>query len=126
MPRRKVPYRVGTWFAVPLRDGRYAAGRLARTDPRGILLGYFFGPARADPPACAEVTANRAEDAIWVQRFGHLGLLHGTWPILCSDEVEDRSAWPIPEFAHKDSLIPDRWVARRYDENTLAYIGERR
>ena len=39
----KASYREGDWFAVPLRDGGYAAGLIARANPKGVLLGYFFG-----------------------------------------------------------------------------------
>lgn len=42
-------YREGSRFAVPLRQGGYAVGLVARVNPRGVLLGYFFGP-RHDVP----------------------------------------------------------------------------
>jgi len=35
-------YREGTWFAVPLPGGGYALGIVARANPKGVLVGYFF------------------------------------------------------------------------------------
>ncbi|MEW6226331.1 MAG: Imm26 family immunity protein [Chloroflexota bacterium] len=125
MPRRRLPYQPGTWFAVPLRDDGFAAGRVARVDGRGRLLGYFFGPRRAMPPSCAEVAELRPRDATLIMMLGHLGLLSGRWPIICVDADPDLVGWPVPKFFHKDALLPDLWFARSYGE-TLELVGERR
>jgi hypothetical protein len=39
-----IKYREGDWFAVPLRNGGFAVGLVARANPKAALLGYFFGP----------------------------------------------------------------------------------
>jgi Immunity protein 26 len=73
----KVNYREGDWFAVPLRNGGFAVGVIARANPRGVSLGYFFGPPRSDVPRLDEVADLRSGDAVLVRKFGHLGILNG-------------------------------------------------
>jgi hypothetical protein len=87
----------GDWFAVPLPDGNWVVGRIAR---RGgpALLGYFFGPRRAELPALAELKSLHAADAVWVTKFSYLGLRDGEWPILHGAEDFDSTAWPMPMF----------------------------
>src|SRR5687768_5375020 len=84
--RGRLPYKEGDWFAVPLRDGGWAVGRVARMPPppkRGIhLLGYFFGPRRDRVPALDDVADLAPEAAISIERFSDLGLVRGTWPVL--------------------------------------------
>jgi hypothetical protein len=58
MGSQKINYREGDWFAVPLRDGGYAVGLVARMDNRGGVLGYFFGPRRDDVPSPSDVEAS--------------------------------------------------------------------
>jgi hypothetical protein len=40
------PCEEGDLFAVPLRDGGYGIGVVARVGRRGVLVGYFFGRRR--------------------------------------------------------------------------------
>jgi hypothetical protein len=98
-------YREGDWFAVPLRGGGFAVGLVARMGPRGkILLGYFFGPARATPPALGDVAALSPADAVLTARFGDLSLFRGEWPVLGSLPGWQAAAWPLPAFQRIDSL----------------------
>lgn len=46
MARRKLNYKEGDWFAVPLGGAGYALGLVARVGRRGVTFGYFFGPRR--------------------------------------------------------------------------------
>jgi hypothetical protein len=73
----KVKYREGDWFAVPLRDVGYAVGLIARANPGGVLLGYFFGPRRSEVPGLEDVAGLRPGDAVLVRMFGHLGIVRG-------------------------------------------------
>jgi hypothetical protein len=75
MARNKINYREGDWFAVPLRDGDYAVGVVARVDGSGGVLGYFFGPRRAEVPSLLEVENLDPDQALRVLRFGDLGLI---------------------------------------------------
>ncbi|MFB9923906.1 Imm26 family immunity protein [Amycolatopsis halotolerans] len=118
MTRRgaKQKYREGDWFAVPLESGKYAVGLIARSTKKShsIFFGYFFGPARAAVPSLSDIEGLRPDDAIWLSQFGDIGLHDGTWPVLGQSPGWDRADWPMPAFAHKDALIPDRYVRREY------------
>src|SRR5690349_2862282 len=99
MPRRKLPYKEGDWFAVPLRSGGYGLGLVARMNGKGIGLGYFFPPKHEEPPTKEDVTDVSADDAVLIRRIGDLGLLRGEWPIISSSEKWSRDDWPLPAFA---------------------------
>lgn len=101
-----IKYREGDWFAVPLREGGFASGIIACATPRreGILIGYFFGPRRAVIPALQDLAGLSASDAVLVRRFGHLGLLRGTWPLLGKLDDWERDAWPTPDFGRFEEL----------------------
>ena len=72
----------GLWFAVPLRTEEFGVGVIARCNPKGVLLGYFFGPKRPVPAGLEDVLQLRASDAVMIRKFGHLGLKGGTWPVI--------------------------------------------
>jgi hypothetical protein len=97
-------YAEGDWFAVPLIGDGYAVGLVARANPKGVLLGYFFGSKRATIPSMRELGDLRAEHAILVQKFGHLGLKDGTWPVLGRVDGWDRASWPMPVFVRYEEL----------------------
>jgi hypothetical protein len=97
-------YRPGDWFAVPLRNGGFAVGLIARANRQGVLFGYFFGPRREAVPGLDEVGELGPADAVLVGRFGHLGLKRGTWPII-GRSADWRSAdWPMPALVRYEEL----------------------
>lgn len=100
----KINYRQGDWFAVPLREGGFALGVVARANPGGVLLGYFFGPRREDVPKAADAVGLRASEAVLVRKFGHLGLTQGNWPLLGQLEGWDPREWPMPSFVRYEEL----------------------
>jgi hypothetical protein len=100
----RVNYGEGDWFAVPFHQGGYAVGVVARANPEAALLGYFFGPKRADLPTLDQVRGLAPAEAILVCRFGHLGLVKGKWPVLGRSEDWDRSRWPMPVFVRYEEL----------------------
>lgn len=111
-------YSEGDWFAVPLRDGGFAVGVIARAMPRkeGVLLGYFFGPRRDEVPTFEEISDLSASDAVMVEIFGDLGIIHREWPLLGRVNGWDRSAWPTPEFGRFEELT-GRAFKVTYDDN---------
>ncbi len=100
----RVKYSEGDWFAVPLREGGFGAGVVARANPKGVLLGYFFGPKRAEAPGLSEVSSLGAADAVLIGTFGHLGLSQGKWPILGRLDDWDRAEWPMPVLVRYEEL----------------------
>jgi len=70
----------------------------------GVLLGYFFGPKRDKVPALDELRGLSASGAVLVKRFGHLGIVHGSWPLVGHIDRWNRSAWPNPAFGRFEEL----------------------
>lgn len=102
MKNSKQEFPEGTWFAVPLRDGGFCRGLLARTTGKGRAFGYFFGPKMATIEELPDVSHLLPRDAILVGRFGDLGLLNGEWKVIKKDAQWDRANWPIPPFIAVD------------------------
>lgn len=102
--RGKINHREGDWFAVPLRDGGYATGVVARANLKGALLGYFFGPRRERVPTLEDVASLEPNKSVLIGRFGHLGLTQGTWPILGRVPGWHRAEWPMPVFVRFEEL----------------------
>jgi hypothetical protein len=112
-----LPFSEGSVFLVPLRDGGYARGVVARSRKRGIiLLGYFFGPALkpTDQIAMDDLDPTRAVLRI---RFGDCGLLNGTWPVQGLIPGWNRSEWPMPDFVRRDPLSHRAWLVRYSDSD---------
>ena len=102
MPRIK--YSEGDWFAVPLREGGFGVGLVARANPKAALLGYFFGPRREEVPSLQDLSQLRAADAPLVGKFGHLGITQGKWPLLGRLPGWERSDWPMPVLIRYEEL----------------------
>src|ERR1700729_2790067 len=94
----KVKYREGDWFAVPLLDGGFGVGVIARANPKAALLGYFFGPVRSAVPTLNDVADLKPADAVLIRKFGHLGIVQGRWPLIGRIDGWDRREWPTPVF----------------------------
>ena len=115
MPKKRLPYREGDWFGVPLERHGFAVGRISRFDGRGAVLGYFFGPSRVRLPDIEELRSVAPKQAFWVQRFGDLHLLEGKWPIIRSIEW-NRTEWPVPVFGRVDATGEMAWRVSYSDE----------
>jgi hypothetical protein len=117
-------YREGDWFAVPLRNGGYAVGVVARANPKAALLGYFFGPRRADVPSLEDVADLKPGDAVLVGKFGHLGLTQGKWPILGRLEDWNRGHWSVPVFVRYEELTGRSFKVFYDDADPNKLLGE--
>ena len=112
-----LPYSESSVFLVPLRNGGYARGVVARASPKGKgVLGYFFGPRLSS-----------TDDAVWDDlepakailriRFGDLGLINGEWAIFGKVPSWNRSEWPTPDFVRRDPLGRSKPVLVRYSDD---------
>jgi hypothetical protein len=111
----KLTYKEGDWFAVPLGDGTFLAGRVARATKKGkVILGYFFGSVFPSVPSIEVVSELRPEAAIWVTRFGDLGLIRGEWPVIGQGSW-DRATWAIPVFV-SHNILRGRSFGRTYSD----------
>jgi len=126
-PTGKLPYKEGTWFAVPLRQGGYAVGRVARHAPEGkIILVYLFGPKRERVPTLDELDHLEPHEAVKVIQAGDLGLLDGTWPIIGDSSCWERERWRIPAFIRRDDLSRTAWRVIYADDDPNTVVTEER
>ncbi len=117
LKKPKALYSEGDWFAVPLRNGGYGAGIIARAGRKdGVLFGYFFGPKRYNIPTFQEMQTLKPVDAVLAGQFGDLGLIKGEWPILGHSEDWNRQKWPMPPFARVDEHAGKCWLVE-YSED---------
>ena len=120
----KHSYAEGDWFAVPLRTGGFALGIIARTNPKGVLLGYFFGPRRNELPDLADSIGLLPAGAVLVGKFGHLGIRGGSWPLLGQGPGWERSAWPTPTFVRYEELTGRTFHVHYDDADPARVMGE--
>lgn len=110
------PYSEGTVFSVPLREGGFARGIVARAAPlEACIFGYFFGPKQA---SVAELGLEdmRPENAILSAIFGDLGLMNGEWTVIGALPNWQRKEWPMPDFVRRDDIGKRAWRVR-YSDN---------
>lgn len=110
----KANYQEGDWFAVPLGDGGYAVGLVARAGRGGVLLGYFFGPCHDAHPTLSDVARLAPEGAILIGKFGHLGLTRREWKVLGRLDDWDRDQWPMPAL-YRIEPFSGRTIKVTYD-----------
>ena len=100
----KLPYSEGSVFLVPLKNGGYARGVVARASRHGkVLFGYFFGPLLRSTDIVAFDDLDPANAVLCVM-FGDLGLINGEWVVRGAVPNWDRTQWPMPDFVRKDPL----------------------
>lgn len=110
----------GDWFSVPLKEGGYALGVVARKGKKGVLLGYFFGPIRSRLPALEAARALSADEAVLVEIFGDLYLRRQMWPVLGKLSSWDREKWPMPLFGRTDDMSGRAWKIVYSDDPSAA------
>ncbi len=120
----RVKYREGDWFAVPLLDGGFAVGLIGRANPRGVLLGYFFGPMRSKVPKLEDVAGLRPDDAVLVRKFGHLGIVQGKWPLLGRLDGWNRLDWKMPVFVRYEELTGRSFRVFYDDDDPIRVLRE--
>ncbi|MET0321591.1 MAG: Imm26 family immunity protein [Duganella sp.] len=103
-------YQEGSFFAVPLLDGGYGTGLVARLSPGSkIMLAYLFGPKRDSVPSADELKALRAADAVKVLRVGDMALVSGHWRVLGEADAFDAAHWPMPQFLRRADALKRAW-----------------
>lgn len=111
---KRVRFQEGDWIAIPLRDGGFGVGLLARVPKKSrVLLGYFMGRRYAEVPSMNVLSGWRPEDAVLVAMLGDSGLVSENWPVIGQAENWERARWPMPVFRHVD-VISLRWAKRLY------------
>lgn len=112
MERRgmKQPYHEGSWFAVPLLEGGYGVGLVARMAPNSkIMLAYLFGPRRERLPSLDALAPLQPGDALRVLRVGDMALASGRWPVLGECVHWNPAHWPMPSFLRRAAQLRRAW-----------------
>lgn len=120
----KVSHTVGTWFCVPLREGGYAQGVIARVGVGGILFGYFFGEQLNFLPESLPADIHSDDRILW-GKFGDNGLINGEWKIIGIDTDWKNEEWPMPAMIRVDERAGIAFLSK-YDDSTLHLISEER
>ena len=115
---KKLPYGEGDVFCVPLGDGMFSLGVIARMAKQGkVLLGYFFTTVFRQCPNVETMPSLRAEEAARVIRFGDLGLLNGEWTVIGRLPEWQRDEWPMPAFIMRPPLTNSASLTYNSDED---------
>jgi hypothetical protein len=123
---KKLLYREGDVFSIPLRNGNVSLGVLARSPKSGwSLLGYFF-PYQYDAiPLPGDVPRLTPESAIRVMIFSALSLKKGEWEIISRvdkwDEV--RELWKMPRFIRRAPIGGIAWLVDYADNDPSKEIA---
>lgn len=121
----KVSYSEGTFFAIPLRNGGFGVGLIARaTSEGGVILVYLFGPRRAAVPAVDEVIDLQPSSAVKVARIGDLNLIRGKWPVIGRSLNWRRQLWGMPKFVRIDELSHRAWSVQYSDDDPNRVLSE--
>ena len=111
------PYREGSWFAIPLGNGGYATGLVARLSPQGkVMLAYLFGPTHWTLPTLADVQELRPAHALKVIRTGDVAVANGRWPVIGNMLDFRREEWPVPMFIRRADALKRAWQATYADD----------
>ncbi|NYE59246.1 hypothetical protein FHW58_000398 [Duganella sp. 1224] len=106
----KQSYQEGSWFAVPLLDGGFGWGLVARLSPGSkIMLAYLFGPKLPRLPSVEQLNTLRPQDAVKVLRCGDMALASGHWRVLGEIDVWDPAMWPVPQFLRRADALRRAW-----------------
>jgi len=116
-------YREGDIFVVPLRNGGFSVGVIARSPKDGkVLLGYFFR-VRSEWSPNMTLPKLEPKDAVKVARFGDLAIIKGNWRIIGRVPEWNRAEWKMPKFLRKDDLAKCAWLVTYADDDPNEQIS---
>jgi Immunity protein 26 len=102
MKNNSINYKAGSIIVIPLKNGKFAAGLIARRY-RSSLLGYFFNQMFDSIPVIDELEI-RKENVIFIKIFGYLGLKLGEWYVIGDMPNFSKDEWRIPAFKHTSAM----------------------
>ena len=118
MKKTKVKTKEGDLFVVPLIQGGYALGLIARQFKK-IVLGYFFAKVYPQVPESVIGSDLKVEKIIFIGKFSSLAFEDGNWPLVKAENfVFNRDEWVIPVFKMQHPLT-EEYFAVIYDETLL-------
>ncbi|MGB7815668.1 MAG: immunity 26/phosphotriesterase HocA family protein [Methylotenera sp.] len=120
---KKIKYQEGDVIAVPLQNGGYASGLVARTDKEGRAFGYFFGPRMDEVSEITHTQKLHPEEAILVCKFGDNSVHGKPWPIVGNLPNYSPDVWKLP-FFYRQAMGDNYYTVSEYDDQ-LDCIRER-
>lgn len=112
MPRRKIPYKIGSLVSVQDKDGKtLAVCRVEAADMKGIVIGHFFPIKGNDGLSQYPI---EADSFYW--RFGDLHIIQEQWPVIGFDSDFLPNPSSRFEFLNKSS-VTGRNSVYVYDAN---------
>jgi hypothetical protein len=114
---KKIKAKEGDVFAVPLRQGGYAIGLIAR-EHKTITLGYFFDTVYSSVPEQMDVTDITKWKVALIGKFSSMGIENGEWPLLKTTFKFIREEWPIPVLKMQEPLS-EKYFAVIYDDTLI-------
>ena len=106
---------VGKLFVVPLKDGGFSVGLVARQD-KSILLGYFFDTYFSEKPSNVDDFNFDKNNVCLICLFGIVGLKSNEWTVIGDLPNWDKQEWLVPTFKQKDPLL-NIYYAITYDDD---------
>ncbi|MDR1142110.1 MAG: immunity 26/phosphotriesterase HocA family protein [Planctomycetaceae bacterium] len=123
--RFKINYSEGDCFVLPLENGGYARGVIARLNGKGIVLSYFFLPKYRNIEEAVIDEYLIPNNSIYIQRHGDLGLIKSHWKIIGKIKSWCHDNWPIPTFGQADSIRKQWGELRYYSDDLQTCRGEK-
>lgn len=94
---KKIKLKEGDIFLLPLTDGGFSIGLLARVIPWGAL-GYFFKIKYSEAPQHIDLSLLNKDNVLYIGKFGTRNLYEGKWKLIDKLPNWDRDYWNIPKF----------------------------
>jgi hypothetical protein len=115
---KRIRYREGQWFAIPIKDIGYCLGIIVRGSSKTHGgLGYFWSSITKNLPTEEDINKIKPSDAVLIARFGGLGISTGEWPLIQTSNKFVREDWPVPLFIRKLDFDEDKVLIIDYGQD---------
>lgn len=114
MRKKKIKVKEGDIFTVPLVQGGYGIGLIARRH-KTSSLGYFFDKIYPSPPEALNIADINNWKVALIGQFSAIGIEEGEWPLLNTNFAFIREQWPIPVLKMQEP-ISEKYFAVIYDD----------
>lgn len=114
MKKKKLKVKEGDVFAVPLLQGGFAIGLIARNH-KTSNLGYFFAKIFTSVPNESDTAGISRWPVALIGQFSAIGIQEGEWPLLKTNFQFNREDWPIPVLKMQEP-ISEQYFAVIYDD----------
>lgn len=94
---KKVKLKEGDIFLLPLINGGFSIGLLARVIS-WMSLGYFFKIRYSEAPQGIDTDILNKDNVLYIGKFSTRSLYIGEWKIIGTMPNWDRHYWDIPQF----------------------------